>query len=85
MKAGVNIACTASSAARSSRSRRNRRASINPKTTAASTVSAVAMLAIVERSTVAFYKSGRGQFEKETKKPQIQKESAAFGSRTTFA
>src|SRR6266576_2636581 len=49
--AGVKIACTATNAARSSRSLRARRISINPKTTAVSTVRAVATFATVERFT----------------------------------
>src|SRR5215831_12608102 len=52
IQAGVRIACTATNAARSSRSLRARRISINPKTTAVSTVRAVAMLETVERFTV---------------------------------
>src|SRR3954470_19228441 len=49
--AGVKTACTATNAARSSRSLRARRISINPKTTAVSTVRAVATFATVERFT----------------------------------
>ena len=51
--AGVKIAWTAMNAARSSRSLRARRISINPKTTAVSTVRAVAIFATVERFTAA--------------------------------
>src|ERR1051325_10634701 len=51
--AGVRMACIATNAARSSRSLRARRISIRPKTTAVSTVRAVAMFAIVERFTAA--------------------------------
>src|SRR4030095_4819373 len=51
--AGVKIAWTAMKAARSSRSLRARRISINPKTTAVSTVRAVAIFATVERFTAA--------------------------------
>ncbi len=49
--ADVRIAWTATKAARSSRSLRACRISTNPKTTAVSTVSAVATFATVERST----------------------------------